>query len=250
MPLPLLSVLLSAGRRAVVLVHGAWYGGWCWRDVVQRLHAQGFHRVFSPCLTGLGSRSHLLDKGTGLNTHITDVCNLIETEELKDITLVGHSYGGMVATGVADRLSDRIKNLFFLDAYTPSHGQSAMAIRSAKASPNVVVLDLDPKQMTIPPSSPEHHGLSGEKLAWALRHLCPQPRRAFDDNIELSGKWLQVPNKVYFRATQFPAFYFDDYYEHWAADSTWRTYKQDVSHNHMMMDPDWFVNLLRDADCL
>lgn len=216
------------------------------------MHALGHHRVFAPSLTGLGCRSHLLDSHVTLNTHISDVCNLIETEELSDITLVGHSYGGMVVTGVADRLHRRISNLLFLDAYTPSSGQSAMEIRSATSSPSdkAVTLDIPAGSQTIDPPSAEHHGLQGPVLGWANRHLKPMPLKCFKQTLPLRGDWLRVPNKVFFRAAKFPAFYFDNNYERWSADSEWTTVREEVHHNHMMMQPQWFVNLLSQTGCL
>ena len=106
-----------------VLVHGAWHGSWCWKRVRKALQARG-HDVFTPTLTGVGERSHLLSPDVNLDTHITDVVNLIRWEELSGIVLCGHSYGGCVITGVADRLSDRIAALVYLDAFVPEDGQS------------------------------------------------------------------------------------------------------------------------------
>ena len=107
-----------------VLVHGAWHGGWCWRDVRQTLEENG-HRVFTPTLTGLGERSHLLSHDLDIETHISDVMNLLVWEELSDVILVGHSYGGMVITGVADRAKDRLHHVVYLDAFIPVDGQSS-----------------------------------------------------------------------------------------------------------------------------
>ena len=98
-----------------VLVHGAWIGGWCWRPNAQALRKAG-HEVFTPTLTGLGERSHLMNPGINLDTHIADIVNVIKHEELSDVVLVGHSYGGMVVTGVADTLADKIRSLVYLDA--------------------------------------------------------------------------------------------------------------------------------------
>ena len=106
-----------------VLVHGAWHGGWCWKRVRPLLESRG-HLVFTPTLTGLGERSHLLARETGLETHIADVVNVIRWEELSEVVLCGHSYGGMVISGVADRVPDRIRSLVYLDAFVPSDGQS------------------------------------------------------------------------------------------------------------------------------
>lgn len=107
-----------------VLVHGAWHGGWCWRDVRSTLEESG-HSVFTPTLTGLGERSHLLSPDIDLETHIADVVNLLEWEELENVILVGHSYGGMVITGVADRAKFRLRHVVYLDAFLPVDGESS-----------------------------------------------------------------------------------------------------------------------------
>jgi pimeloyl-ACP methyl ester carboxylesterase len=104
-----------------VLIHGAWHGGWCWRRVAALLRKAG-HEVYAPSLTGLGERKHLGGR-VDLDTHINDVLNLIEMEDLHDVVLVGHSYGGMVVTGAADRMPARIARLVYLDAFVPEDGR-------------------------------------------------------------------------------------------------------------------------------
>ena len=99
-----------------VLVHGAWHGSWCWKRVRKALQDQG-HQVFTPTLTGLAERSHLLSPSVNLDTHIDDVVNLIRWEELSDVVLCGHSYAGAVISGVADRIPERIRSLVYLDAF-------------------------------------------------------------------------------------------------------------------------------------
>ncbi len=106
-----------------VLVHGGWQGAWCWDKVVPLLQAAG-HSAYTPTLTGLGEQAALLTPEIGLDTHIQDVVNLIETKDLQQVILVGHSYSGMVITGVADRVPDRIAHLVYLDAVVPRDGQS------------------------------------------------------------------------------------------------------------------------------
>ena len=115
-------------RLTYVLVHGAWGGGWAWRGVDSLLTAQG-HTVYRPTLTGLGERVHLFNAEVDLSTHIQDVVNTILFEELDDVVLMGHSYGGMVVTGVADRLPDRIRHLVYLDAFLPESGEAVATIR-------------------------------------------------------------------------------------------------------------------------
>lgn len=112
---------------AVVLVHGAWGGGWGWRPVAVALLAAG-HEVFTPTLTGLGERVHLARPEINLTTHVQDVVGVLEYEDLRDVTLVGHSYGGMVITGVADRIPARLAQLIYLDAYAPQDGQSMLDV--------------------------------------------------------------------------------------------------------------------------
>src|SRR5215211_1043953 len=106
-----------------VLVAGAWHGGWCWRKVTPLLRAAG-HEVFAPTLTGLGERSHLAHPDVGLTTHIQDIVNLLEYEDLNDVVLVGHSYSGMVITGVAEQVPGRLAHLVYLDAFVPENGQA------------------------------------------------------------------------------------------------------------------------------
>ena len=103
-------MLESGSMSTYVLVHGAWHGAWCWKRVRKALQAAG-HDVFTPTLTGVGERSHLNSAQVNLGTHIADVVNLIRWEELTDVVLCGHSYGGCVVSGVADRLPDRIRAL-------------------------------------------------------------------------------------------------------------------------------------------
>lgn len=106
-----------------ILVHGSWHGGWCWKKLAPLLRAAG-HEVYTPTLSGLGDRSHILNRRIDLETHVTDIVNLMQFEDMKDCILVGHSMGGVVIAGAADRSPDRIRHLVYLDAATPRDGQS------------------------------------------------------------------------------------------------------------------------------
>src|SRR5262249_15229204 len=108
-----------------VLVHGAWHGGWRWRDVAARLRRAG-HDVYAPSLTGLGERAHLARPGIALDDHVQDVVALLQMEALSEVVLVGHSYGGMVVTGAADREAARIRRLVYLDAFVPESGRCVL----------------------------------------------------------------------------------------------------------------------------
>src|SRR6266446_6459498 len=106
-----------------VLVHGGWFGAWCWYKVDPLLLAAG-HSVYTPTLTGVGEQAALLTPEIGLDTHIQDVVNLIETKDLQEVILVGHSYSGMVITGVADQVPDCIGHLVYFDTFVPQHGEA------------------------------------------------------------------------------------------------------------------------------
>ena len=131
--------LVRPAKPTIVIVHGAWGGSWAFRQVDDLLVARGY-RVYRPSLTGQGERSHLASPDVGLSTHVQDVVNTILFEDLHDVILVGHSYGGMVITGVADRVPDRIKRLIYVDAFLPEDGESAMTLvgdRSAWLKPMI-----------------------------------------------------------------------------------------------------------------
>src|SRR3954466_2963512 len=109
-------------RKTFVLIHGAWHGGWCWRRVADLLEAKG-HKVYAPSLNGKGDRSHLLSKYVNLDTHITDIVNLFKWEDLKDVCLVAHSYGGWPSSGALEQIGDRVSSIIWVDAFKPENGQ-------------------------------------------------------------------------------------------------------------------------------
>jgi pimeloyl-ACP methyl ester carboxylesterase len=115
-----------AGSTTFVLVHGAWHGGWCWSRVAAILRGRG-HTVVTPTQTGLGERSHLLSRSIDLDVFVADVVNILKWEDLTDVVLVGHSFGGNAVSGAADRVPDRIRQLVYLDAIIQENGQSAFS---------------------------------------------------------------------------------------------------------------------------
>ena len=117
----------EGSKMTYVLIHPAWFGGWCWKKLTPLLRAQG-HEVFTPTLTGLGERAHLARPEIGLEIHVRDITNVIEYEDLRNVILVGNSSGGMVITGVADHMPERIAHLVFLDAFVPTDGQSMLDV--------------------------------------------------------------------------------------------------------------------------
>lgn len=127
----LLSAFTYGQKSTIVFVHGATGGGWDWKPMATLLNAKGF-TVYRPTLTGLGERAHLANTNIDLSVHINDVVNVILFEQLEEVVLVGHSYGGLVITGVADQLKDKIKMLIYIDAHIPENGMSAIDTRIGK----------------------------------------------------------------------------------------------------------------------
>jgi len=169
-------------KPTIVIVHGAWGGSWAFRKVDSLLREKGFN-VYRPQLTGLGERVHLSRPDIGLSTHIEDVVNMILFEDLHDIILVGHSYGGMVITGVADRVPDRIRRLVYLDAFVPNDGESAMSLVGSRGGS--WLKDMIKGDYIVPvwvkPDQPPPHDV-------------PQPLKTFTEPIVLKNKaGLKVP---------------------------------------------------------
>jgi pimeloyl-ACP methyl ester carboxylesterase len=179
-------------RRPFVLVHGAWHGGWCWRDVRAILERRG-HRVFTPTLTGLGERAHLRLPTPRLATHVQDVMAMIEAEELTDVVLVGHSYAGMVITGVADAMKDRLAHVVHLDAALPADGQSMITqspgiTPAATAATEAGLRALAPDGVWMAPPPVSVLGVPAENaaaVAWLNRRLTPHPLPTWTDPIAL-----------------------------------------------------------------
>lgn len=199
-----------------VLVHGAWCGGWVWRDVADILRTAG-HNVYTPTLSGMGERSHLLTADIDLQTHIQDVINVIEYERLSDVALVAHSYGGMVATGVADKITDKIDALIYLDAALPKDGQVMLDNVSAERRATVIQLAKDEGGgIGIPSSLLLDTGIEDDKQREAfLARTCMHPLAAQLDPIHLDGNFQRIRRKAYVLAAISNSHHFRSYME-WA----------------------------------
>jgi pimeloyl-ACP methyl ester carboxylesterase len=186
-----------------VLVHGAWHGSWCWKRVRKALQSAG-HDVFTPTLTGVGERSHLNSPSVNLDTHIADVLNLIQWEQLSDVILCGHSYAGCVVTGAADRIPDRIRALVYLDAFVLEDGEclfdlqpegQAQAMRQqAKATGD---------GWKVAPIPAEVFEVNPRDRAWVDAQCTPQSLACFEQRIKLTGGLRRVRNITHILATGF-----------------------------------------------
>lgn len=225
--------------KTFVLVHGAWIGPWYWRDVEDRLRAAG-HRVFSPSLSGMGARRHQLSPDIDLATHIQDVLSLIEDEQISDIVLVGHSYGGMVISGVADAApKGTISAIVFLDAFLPESGQSMVDIIGPEAAAQVYG-DADP--IPIP-----HFLAEGDPVMQStIPRTTPQPRQTkFQPVGDVSAR-ESIPTKVFVRAAGGGSFH-DPTVARLSQDSTWQVVDISTGHDMMLEDPKETARILMEA---
>ena len=190
-------------KTTYILVHGAWHGSWCWKLVRTALQSAG-HNVFTPTLTGLGEKSHLNSAAVDLSTHIADVANLMQWEELSDVILCGHSYAGCVITGVADQIPDRIRALVFLDAFVPENGESLMDMVPSDVAQAV----RDQAKATgegwkVNPISAHILGVRDpQDVAWVDRQCTPQALATFEERIKLAGSLEHIQDIAYLFPTE------------------------------------------------
>lgn len=168
--------------KTYVLLHGAWHGAWCWKKITPALREAG-HDVYTPTQTGLGERSHLLSTSVNLHTFADDLINVLEWEDLKDVILVGHSFGGNAITAAADRVPNRIKHLVYLDALVPISGQSVFSLIPADVAQGR--RDLAQKTsggLTIPVPSADKFGVFDDAdAAWLMQKCTPHPIATYED---------------------------------------------------------------------
>jgi pimeloyl-ACP methyl ester carboxylesterase len=228
-----------------VLVHGAWHGGWCWRRVADRLRGLG-HTVFTPTLTGLGERSHLLRAGIGLDTHVADVINVIKWEGLAEVVLCGHSYGGFVISGVAEKMAAAIRSIVFLDAFVPRNGDSVLALTSPAVKEAILGAQAR-RDLGIPPRPAEAFGVNPADRAWVDRLCVPQPLATVTEAIALTGAVERIARRTYVRAKSYANPGFDRALALVCADPSWRTLEVACGHDVMIDRPDELTQILLNA---
>lgn len=229
-----------------VLVHGAWHGSWCWKRVRKSLQARG-HDVFTPTLTGVGERSHHLSPQVNLNTHIDDVVNLIQWEDLSDVVLCGHSYGGCVISGAADRVADRIRALVYLDAFVLQDGQSLHdTLPPAQQAMQLELAQQHGEGWKTPPIPAAVFNVNASDREWVDRQCTMQPLATFQQPIKLSGRADSVKNTTFILASGWNDSPFPVFYEQ-AKARGWRTLSIDCGHDVMLDRPDELTNILVDV---
>lgn len=213
-----------------VLVPGACHGGWCFTPLAERLREHG-HSAYPLTLTGLGERRHLLSSAVNLDTHIQDVINVLEYEQLEDVVLVGHSYAGMVITGVADRVPERVDSLVYLDAFVPSDADSCW---------------------TLTTDEQRHWYLQASQTGYGVPPLphfdpraTPHPLATLLQRIKLTADLSRFRRRdyVYAKLWDGPS-PFATTYQRLRDDPQWRVHALDSRHNVMRDAPDELVKIL------
>ncbi|MGB0631822.1 MAG: alpha/beta fold hydrolase [Alphaproteobacteria bacterium] len=243
-----------------VLVHGAWHGGWCWRDVAADLRGRG-HTVFTPTLSGLGERSHQVSHDIDIDTHIADILNVLEWEELTGVVLVGHSYGGMVITGVADRARDRIGRLVYLDAFVPEDGDSSatMTVRLTQpgADDRAVEVEIARRRAAanvsggVPPDRTRMFDLPREpadRYDWVARRVVPHPVNTQITPVRLKNGGGDGLPRTYILCTEASGpTPFVTLAKTIRTDDSWIFRELKTTHDAMVTEPDAVADLLDEA---
>lgn len=236
-----------------VLAHGSWHGGWCWRNVAGRLRNAG-HEVYTPSFTGMGDRAHLLSPSITLETFIDDLIRVIETEELRDVILVGHSFGGIPITGVADRIPDRIAHLAYLDAVVLESGRDSFSsypqqeaqarIASAKKQTRGLAVPVPeplPAVWGLQPGTPAHE--------WVTRQLTPHPLGSYTTPLLLRNPIGNGLPRTYIHCTAPSHPLIENSRAFLREQSGWNWVEIAAPHEAHITNPELVASVLLDINC-
>lgn len=240
------SAQATGTKRSFVLVHGAWHGGWCWVRVAERLRAAG-HVVYTPTLSGLGERRHLLSPLITIETHILDLLNVIEFEELKDVILVGHSYAGSIISGVADRVPGRLRQLVYLDAQMLQNGETLFS----SLPKDLVDARLKAFRETgagvgaAATLSPTAFGVKDPAdIEWVARRLTPHPVGVYNHPLILNFPMGNGVPKTYIECMDNPPGNLEPGKARVRADPGWKVLKLNTGHDAMITAPGPLTDML------
>jgi pimeloyl-ACP methyl ester carboxylesterase len=229
-----------------VIVHGAWSGAHAWTWVRPLLRAAG-HEVFTPALTGLGERSHLVSRQVDLDMHVQDVVAVLEYEDLREVVLVGHSYGGMVITGAADRMPERMAQLVYLDAEVPGDGQSEYDLLPADERAGYQAsAKAKGAGWLIPPPLPEPLPDDlNPTVRWAMERMVPQPVATFEQPLRLTNPPEAGVSRTYVLCTEGKeGLEFPGYVHQARSDPAWRFVELPAGHAAHVTAPQQLTEVL------
>jgi pimeloyl-ACP methyl ester carboxylesterase len=226
-----------------LIAHGAWSAAWAWKKMRPLLQARG-HALYTPTYTGLGERAHLASREVGLETHIADVLGTLEFEDLRDVVLVGHSYGGMVATGVADRARARLRRLVYLDAFVPRDGQSLLDLLPADVRERMREAARTAGDGWRVPPNPVPPDTSETDLAWLMPRRVMHPLRAFEEPIRLTGPEGAAPRAYIYCTRIAPGDVFGPFAERARREAGWQYLELEATHSPNVTAPEALAALL------
>lgn len=228
-----------------VIVHGAWSGAWAWNRFVAPMLRKAGHEIYAVTLTGLGERSHIGSPDTDLDTHVADVVNVLTFEDLHDVILVGHSYGGMVITGVADRSPERLSQLVYLDAFVPADGSALFDYWTPEQRQDrLALVERDGEGWRIPPG-PMQADDPSEIIPWAKQRRVGQPVKTFTEAIHLTRGETALPRAyVYCSGGKAPDSPFTKLAARVRVDPRWRYFELPSGHNLQYSAPEKTVEIL------
>lgn len=237
---PMMTTATADDRRSgltFVLIHGAWHGGWCWAPLARELTAKG-HLVTTPTLTGLGERAHLLSPSVDLSTHIMDVVNHIDAEELSSIVLVGHSYGGFVIRGVSEKRAENISHIVYLDAFVPSDGEAVINYTPKERAQMIRdTMARDPAGTAPPPNAAAFGVKDPGQAEWVNRRMTPHPLRTYLQAVTLTSRADSIRSRSYFACLSPKLDVFESTRERIRNDSSWRYLELQQGHDVMVTAP-------------
>ena len=226
-----------------VVAHGAWSAGWAWKKMHPLMRERG-HRLVTPTYTGLGERAHLAHPGIDLDTHIDDILGVLHAEDLSEVVLVGHSYGGMVATGVADRAAARIARLVYLDAFVPRNGESLLDLVSAEARANMRKAAGESGEGWRIPPNPLPPDTDQLDVSWIMPRRVTQPLGTFEQPLSLTGASALLPRTYVYCTRPSPGDVFRKFAERARGEPRWRSLEIDASHSPHVTAPRVLADLL------
>lgn len=226
-----------------LLIHGTWHGGWCWERLVPILKERG-HEVWAPTLIGLAERSKEASPRVGLTTHVDQIVKFIQDEKIDDITLVGHSYGGLIMVGTAERVPENISHLVYLDALVPDDGQSAFDLMPGAEDGFVYAMRGARSEFLVPPMQPEELGVTQKAdVEWMTKMMTPMPIFTHREKVAApERKAFKIPS-TYINCLQFGL---GSGFIPLARSKGWRIFEVNSGHDVMVTDPKKLADLLED----
>ena len=226
-----------------LVAHGAWSAGFVWKKMHPLMQDAG-HRLMTPTYTGLGERVHLASPEINLDTHLQDMLSVLFHEDLTDVHLIGHSYGGMVATGVADRAAERLRQIIYLDAFVPTHGQCAFDLIGPETRARMEAAAAEQGEGWLVPSNPIPPDTSPEDIDWIVPRRHMQPIRTLSQPLDLKNGETTLPRAYIYCTRTAPGDMFGPFAAMARAHADWRYDEIDASHSPHVTAPEALAKLL------